>query len=168
MITVKILSDKNVKVTCYANADGTMDFWLTYTCATQKPYGMHQSEYAGMMYTVSPHQRCRKKDNTPIYVNYAKYMTSIRMPVESFGKLQRELNQEYFKFKKYSMIDARKAKIEKLESVNPVRHSRKIENLKKEISILQDVPDGEMFGAYIVSRKYREERERIKLEGLPF
>lgn len=168
MITVKILSDKNVKVNCYTNADGSMDFWLTYTCATQKAYGMHQSEYADMMYTVNPHQRCRKKDNTPIYINYAKYITSIRMPVESFGQLQHELNKEYFKLKKYSMIDARKAKIEKLESVSPKRHFRKIENLKKEISILQDVPDGQTFGAYIVSKKYREEQERIKLEPLPF
>jgi hypothetical protein len=66
------------------------------------------------------------------------------------------------------MIDARKAKIEKLESVSPVRHSRKIKNLKEEISILQNVPDGEIFGAYIVSKKYREEQERIKLEPLPF
>lgn len=161
MITVKILSDKNVKVNYYTNEDGSMDFWITYKCATKKDPGVHTSESKELKYEVSAIRRYHSKTNSSTVVNYAKYLACIKTDVTSFSKLQEDLNREYFKLKKYSMIDARQAKIDKLKIAGSKKHARKIENLQEEISILRQIEDGKPFGAYILTKKYREQEENM-------
>lgn len=167
MIKLKFITDRNVSIILKEE-----DAIVVYKIPVNRPQGLYTS-WSGYSYFITSVTRFKKSPlgsnlHSRMY-NIPTAMYSISVPyINNIHKFQEALNTAYFKLKRAGMIDARIAKLEKLEdkkSKNPVTVAR----LEKELELLKRFIEGEPFGYYMITEKFQTEINREKeTKQLPF
>lgn len=132
---------------------------LNYVLPTTQPIGLYSS-LLGYIYDIKTVPHFNKVTGKKITKNYAHYL--INVPYQT--DLPKIVQETYFKLKKAAMLDARMYKIIALRSKFPHEYKKTVDRLNKEIIFLKSIKDGDYFGGYMMTEKYKQEQELIKLE----